>query len=412
MDNYQQLQKWIQQLLNYSKYYSYAGIYLSNGNSDLFGNYELIAGFSNHSVVKTYEQFKKNNWGQDLWLGLVGFDVKNHIEKLESKNPCIFNTPELCFFKATEFFLLDKKGNIETNLDLEEIDFIAFKKSGIKNVKIAHQVSPIEYKENIEKIKRHIVNGDFYEMNYCVQFFSESISGLNETDLISLFWEFNQKTQNPFACYLKLEENYLLSSSPERFLQKKNTTLISQPIKGTRRRGKNMEQDMELARELNQSEKDRAENIMIVDLVRNDLGRICKAGTVEVKELCKLYSYNYVHHLISTISGELKDKDIALSEIFSATFPMGSMTGAPKIEVLKTIEELENFKRNWYSGSAGYIFGKNFDFNVVIRSILANTREKRLAFHAGGAITYDSDADKEYQEVLTKAASMIDLLKN
>jgi len=196
----------------------------------------------------------------------------------------------------------------------------------------------------------------------------------------------------------------------ERFLVKKQNTLISQPIKGTIGKGKTLEEDKLLIQELENSEKDRAENVMIVDLVRNDLAKVCKPGTIKVEELFGIYSYLQVHQMISTVSGELKP-NITFGDILRATYPMGSMTGAPKIAAMKFIEELEDFKRGWYSGSVGYIEPNgDFDFNVVIRSLLGNMNTKEIAYCAGGAITIDSETDKEWNEIKLKTKAITSIL--
>ena len=215
----------------------------------------------------------------------------------------------------------------------------------------------------------------------------------------------------PFACFYKLEDQYLLCASPERYLQKKGNTLISQPIKGTIKRDLlNEEADKQLIARLQQSEKDRSENVMVVDLVRNDLSRVCKEGTVEVEELFGVYSFPQVHQMISTIKGELKE-GINLADVLKASFPMGSMTGAPKRRVLELIEQFERTKRGLYSGAVGYIDPEgNYDFNVVIRSLFYNATTRYLNYQVGGGITFYSDAEKEYEECLLKASAIQQVL--
>jgi len=198
--------------------------------------------------------------------------------------------------------------------------------------------------------------------------------------------------------------------SPERFIHKQNHEIISQPIKGTSKRGADPTQDELLKVALKNNQKEQAENVMIVDLVRNDLGKVAIPGTVNVDELCGIYTLKTVHQMISTISATLKE-NLLFSEIIKASFPMGSMTGAPKIRAMEIIEELEFFSRGLYSGSVGYISPDgNFDFNVVIRSILYNSTTKALLYPAGGAITANSDIAKEFEECLLKAKTMKDAL--
>ena len=197
-----------------------------------------------------------------------------------------------------------------------------------------------------------------------------------------------------------------MCASPERFLKKIKNTILSQPIKGTSKRGNNIKEDEEEKKALQLNEKERSENTMIVDLVRNDLSKICTEGSVMVKEYLKIYSFPQVHQMISTISGNLRE-NISFSEILSATFPMGSMTGAPKKRVMELIEQYEKTKRGLFSGTVGYINpGGDFDFNVVIRSILYNEENNYLSIQAGSAITFKSDPHKEYEECNIKIEAM------
>ena len=255
-------------------------------------------------------------------------------------------------------------------------------------------LSKEEYLKAIAKIKGDIKNGAYYELNYCMHF-SASIS--NELDIYSLFLEINERTQSPFAAFVKINNSFLLCFSPERFLKKQNSILLSQPIKGTLKR-QTPESNKRLESFIN-APKERAENIMIVDLVRNDLSRICKPNSVQVPELCALKTFSHVHHLVSSVIGELQN-ETSFEDILEATFPMGSMTGAPKREVMQHIEEYESFKRGLYSGSIGYIEDGNFDLNVVIRSL--QVHHNKMHYCVGGAIVYDSIAEEEYQECIAK----------
>ena len=247
-----------------------------------------------------------------------------------------------------------------------------------------------------------------YELNYCVP---HSIN-YKFFDPIQFQLDLLKKSPVPMASYLKMDHLHLCGASMERFIMKGGNTIISQPIKGTIKKGTSVEEDTALISQLENSEKDRAENVMIVDLVRNDLNRVCKTGTVKVSELFGIYSYLQVHQMISTVVGELP-KDYSLNEILQATFPMGSMTGAPKIASMKHIEQLEDFKRGWYSGAIGYITPENdFDFNVVIRSVLCDTNSKKLNYNAGGAITIDSDPESEWNEVQLKTKAITEVLSD
>jgi para-aminobenzoate synthetase component 1 len=198
----------------------------------------------------------------------------------------------------------------------------------------------------------------------------------------------------------------MLSASPERFVKKVGSKVISQPIKGTARRSSDKEEDERIKAELTRDPKERSENIMIVDLVRNDLSKTALKGSVRVEELCKAYTFQQVHQLISTVVSEVSEK-IDVVDIIISLFPMGSMTGAPKISAMEIIEELEETKRGLYSGAVGYFSPNNdFDFSVVIRSILYHKKEKYVSFSVGGAITAQSEIEKEYNECMLKAEAM------
>jgi para-aminobenzoate synthetase component 1 len=212
---------------------------------------------------------------------------------------------------------------------------------------------------------------------------------------------------NPFAAFYRLQDKYLLCASPERFLMKTGNQISSQPIKGTNKRDLlNSLHDDELKKELAESRKDQSENVMIVDLVRNDLTKICKEASVKVDELFGIYSFPQVHQMISTIRGELKEAT-PFSQIISATFPMGSMTGAPKHRVMQLIDEYEPSSRGIFSGSVGYINPDgDFDFNVVIRSIMYNATNRCLSYQVGSGITFYSDPEKEWVECMLKAEAI------
>ena len=263
------------------------------------------------------------------------------------------------------------------------------------------------YLQIIQQIKAHILRGDCYEINFCQEFYAENavINPLN------VYQKLIKLSPNPFACYYKLNDKYLLCASPERYLKKEGTRLISQPIKGTFKRDKaNTKIDETLKQQLFKSQKDRSENVMVVDLVRNDLSKICKEGSVNVEELFGIYTFPQVHQMMSTIVGELQD-GLDIADILQATFPMGSMTGAPKKMVMQLIDKYEQTQRGLYSGAVGYIApNKDFDFNVVIRSILYNATNQYLSYQVGGGITFNSDANCEYEECLLKAEAMIEVL--
>jgi para-aminobenzoate synthetase component 1 len=253
----------------------------------------------------------------------------------------------------------------------------------------------------------HIQRGDIYEANFCQEFYA--IAKLNP---LKTYFSLNSIAQTPFATFLKNGSQFLLSSSPERYIKKEGSIITSQPIKGTTRRSDDISEDEKLKFVLKNDQKERSENIMIVDLVRNDLSKIARKGTVKVTELCELHSFKQVHHMISTVEAEVSPT-LSPVDVISATFPMGSMTGAPKISAMKIIEALEETKRGVYSGAVGYFTPEgDFDFNVVIRSILYNASNSYVSFSVGSAITSKSTPQREYEECLVKAKAMRSVLEN
>jgi para-aminobenzoate synthetase component 1 len=262
-----------------------------------------------------------------------------------------------------------------------------------------------EYLENISVLKEHIKHGDCYEINYCQEFYTKA-----NINPISSYRRLSNISPNPFSVCYKLEQKYLLSASPERYIKRKGQKIISQPIKGTSARNiTDAETDSKLKQQLFRSPKDRSENVMVVDLVRNDLSKVCNEGSVGVEELFQVYTFPTVHQMISTITGTLKN-NIDFADILKATFPMGSMTGAPKIKVMELIEKYEKSKRGVYSGAVGYISpDKDFDFNVVIRSLVYNSRTSYLSYHTGSAVTSYSDPQQEYEECILKGKAIVDM---
>jgi para-aminobenzoate synthetase component 1 len=264
------------------------------------------------------------------------------------------------------------------------------------------RISKEQYLEDIAHLRAHIGRGDCYEINYCKEFFAES-AGIHP---VSTYHKLSALSPNPFSAFYRRQHSYLLCASPERFLLKKGSKIYSQPIKGTAPRGQTALDDDTNKAALQASPKERSENVMVVDLVRNDLSRICRRGTVQVDELFGIYTYPQVHQMISTISGELEEEK-SFTDILRATFPMGSMTGAPKHRVLQLINQYEHSPRGLFSGSVGY-FAPNgdFDFNVVIRSLQYHAGSGYLSYHVGSGITWYSSPDQEYEECLVKAMAM------
>lgn len=367
-----------------------------------------------------FEALKKfyNEVG-DWILGYLTYDLKNDIEALDSENYDGLDFPDLFFMQPQKLFLI--KGNrlniyyLEAYADQISEDFTSIRKTelndqtdGIDPVKIKMRIHKDAYFQKIESLLNHIKRGDIYEANFCQEFYAQR----TEIQPYETFKKLNVISRAPFASFLKLGHQYVLSASPERFLKKSGFRVVSQPIKGTAARHKNDEQDQQLRASLENDPKERSENIMIVDLVRNDLSKLAVKGSVQVEELCKVYTFDQVHQMISTVSAEVDETQHPV-DVIRSLFPMGSMTGAPKISAMKIIEKLEETKRGVYSGAIGYLtpYG-DFDFNVVIRSILYNAIKKYVSYSVGGAITAKSDPLKEYEECLIKAKAMRTVLED
>ncbi|MFN8238465.1 MAG: anthranilate synthase component I family protein [Chitinophagales bacterium] len=388
-----------------------------------FGSFFAIDAIATLSVDKDclseLESFREQH--QDWLFGYISYDVKNEIEPgLISQHIDGIGNPLLHFF-VPKFIVKIEKGKIEIGIhctveDEQEHVLTEFRKildesaSAVafsSTIHLQHRMSRQEYITAVETIRQDIQRGDIYEMNFCQEFYAENA----EIEPLSVFKKLNNLSMAPFSCYLKNKDKHLLCASPERFLKRVQHTLISQPIKGTRRRLQEEQQDKQLKQELFLDEKERSENVMIVDLVRNDFSKVAQQDSVKVEELFGIYTFEQVHQMISTITCKVYP-DITFSDIITAVFPMGSMTGAPKMAAMRLIEKYERTKRGLYSGCVGYITPKgNFDLNVVIRSILYNQTDKYISIQAGSAITIDCDAEKEYEECLLKAKAMMEALK-
>jgi para-aminobenzoate synthetase component 1 len=394
----------------------------SNDYPQQYSSYDCILAVDAFTSIKTdyhnaFEDLKQYQQITKDWLfGYLSFDLKNDVEHLKSNNFDGLGFPDLFFFQPKKIFLL--KGNeleiqylnmcddeIEEDFKEISVQFTVFSVQK-SQIKIQQRISRENYLEKAVKILEHIHQGDIYEVNFCMEFFTEN-AAINP---IEKFLKLNEISQPPFAIYFKNNKHFLLSASPERYLRKEGEILISQPIKGTMKRFLDAIEDEKSRNQLASDPKERAENIMITDLVRNDLSRTAQKGSVEVTELCAIYSFMQVHQMISTVTSKLDEQYSAVDAI-KTTFPMGSMTGAPKISALKIIEELEETKRGLYSGAVGYFTPNgDFDFNVVIRSILYNEENKYVSFSVGSAITAQSIPEKEYEECLLKAKAMLEVL--
>lgn len=398
-------------------------IYLdSNDYLQNYSSYDCVLAVDAFTSIKTdyhnaFEDLKQYQQSIKDWLfGYLSYDLKNDIEQLQSQNFDGLEFPDLYFFQPKKLFLL--KGNQleiqylnmcddEVEEDFEEI--VKIRKSNVEIealVTIQQRIPKESYLEKVSKVLEHIHQGDIYEANFCMEFFAENAT----IDPIEKFIKLNEISQPPFAVFFKNNKHFLLSATPERYLRKEGERIISQPIKGTAKRFLDANEDEQSKMQLALDPKERAENIMITDLVRNDLSRTAQKGSVEVQEFCKIYSFLQVHQMISTITSKL-DSQYSVVDVLKTTFPMGSMTGAPKISVMKIIEQLEETKRGLYSGTVGYFTPDgDFDFNVVIRSILYNQEKKYISFSVGSAITSQSLPEKEYEECLLKAKAMREVL--
>lgn len=394
----------------------------SNHKHGVKYDFMLAAGAVDYVSTKKHDGFAKlKNFSalNKQWLfGYFSYDLKNETEELFSKNIDNIQFPEMHFFTPQVLiYSINGLVHIGTHHSVSyHSDYIystvcnskEHSFSTIENLDIKKRVEKDEYINTINTIQSHINKGDIYELNYCQEFYN------NNTDInpLSLYFALNQVSPTPFSCYYKLGHGYLVSATPERFLKKSDTEVMTQPIKGTAPRGANEAEDERLKEELKSNVKERAENVMIVDLVRNDLSRSAIKGSVKVEELCGIYSFSHVHQMISTITCQVSD-DTNVVDIIKNAFPMGSMTGAPKIEAMNLIEKYEKTKRGLYSGAVGYItpWG-DFDFNVIIRSILYNQINKYLSFMVGSAITANSSAEKEYEECLVKAQAILEVIRN
>lgn len=342
--------------------------------------------------------------------GFMTYDLKNEIEALSSNNFSVFDWPLLHFFQP-EICLRWHPDTLT----------IEGQTAGVLAAILATEVAspppatvpPLRarmpraaYLQAVEKVREDILNGEVYELNLCQEFYAEKV----RLDPVAAFWQLNETSPAPYAGFLRHHDHFLLCASPESFITKNQNIITSQPIKGTRRRGASPPDDEQQRLALLHDEKERAENLMIVDLVRNDLARVARTGTVRVPELFGTYGFQHVWQLISTVQAELTP-EVGLADILRAAFPMGSMTGAPKIRAMQLIEHYENSRRGLYSGSLGYVLPSgDFAFNVVIRSLQYRADTGYISLQVGSAITYDSVPEQEYAECLLKAQGVLEAL--
>jgi para-aminobenzoate synthetase component 1 len=374
-----------------------------------------LYGFSataGNNALQQVQQFLDNHKGR--WIfGHLGYDLYTETSGVATQqgNAAATGFADISFFvpqyvvilKAQEVTIHSAKADGERvwqTIQLESA--LLVEEPATAPPQLTPRTSKEQYLEDVTHLRTHIGRGDCYEINYCQEFFAENAS----IQPLTTYHRLSALSPNPFSAFYRRQHSYLLCASPERFLLKKGNKIYSQPIKGTAPRGPTLLDDDTIKATLQASPKERSENVMVVDLVRNDLSRICRRGTVQVDELFGIYTYPQVHQMISTISGELEEGK-SFTEILRATFPMGSMTGAPKHRVLQLINQYEHSPRGLFSGSVGY-FAPNgdFDFNVVIRSLQYHAGSGYLSYHVGGGITWYSSPEQEYEECLVKAMAM------
>ncbi|MFN0291189.1 anthranilate synthase component I family protein [Pedobacter helvus] len=413
-----QISDFKQKALQYASNFDVCCYLDSHAYEDKYGKHDCIIGFGKENELtaqvgtafislKTFAQENK-----DWMFGLLTYDLKDEIEEIGNPKKDQLNFPDLYFF-IPKYLISIKENNIQVLKGEKEIinqilaTPISEQKTG-SYLSIKSKFTKNEYLGYIERIREHIKRGDIYEINFCQEFFAENAI----IDPLKTYQNLAKVSPTPFSGFFKIGSKFILSATPERFLSKRGNVLTSQPIKGTAKRSKDKLEDAEIKATLKNSKKEQAENVMIVDLVRNDLTKSAVKGTVKVDELFGIYTFPQVHQMISSVSCELSP-DVNYIDAIKNTFPMGSMTGAPKLRAMQLINQYERSKRGAYSGSFGYISPNgDFDFNVIIRSILYNAESQYLSFQVGGAITYASDAEKEYEECLLKASAIMRVLKN
>jgi len=420
----QDTEKFKNQLLHWSQQFEEIVWLDSNNDPDQqYKSYDAILAVDGFTSMKTsyqgaFERLEEYQQSTKDWLfGYLSYDLKNDIERLKSAHEDHVGFPDLYFFQPKRVFLL--KGDSvemqylpmvddEMDTDYEDIQNTSLAKNIIEDTTPLHiklKIHKEAYKDKVRTLLQYIQKGDVYEANFCQEFYAHGTINPLQT-----YQQLNAISTPPFATFLKLEDHFLVSATPERYLKKEGSKLVSSPIKGTAARSEDFQEDVAFAKALSEDPKERSENIMIVDLVRNDLSRIAQKGSVTVEELCKVYSFKQVYQMISTVSAQIA-VGISPVDTIQATFPMGSMTGAPKIRAMEIIEELEETKRGLYSGAVGYFTPDgDFDFNVIIRSILYNAVDEYISYSVGSAITAKSDPDKEYAECLLKAKAMREVL--
>lgn len=405
-------------MLNWASRFSISLFLDSNGYADGYGCYECLLGAGAAQIVscgdaKPFEAIQQAHQAHRDWLfGHLCYDLKNLLEPhLRSRHEAGHHWPLLQFF-VPEVVCMIPRGRSVLRVESLRGDAAAIAAeirnaalpaaAALPRVSFRSRFSKEEYLERIAALRDHIRNGDCYEITFCNEAFAEGLT----LDARVAFCRLNEQSPAPFAAFYQHAGQHLICASPERFIGRRGRRIFSQPIKGTARRSPDAAEDERLKEALRSSGKEQAENVMIVDLVRNDLARSCAAGSIQVDELFGIYSFPRVHQMISTISGRLRD-DVPFTDAIRFAFPMGSMTGAPKHKAMQLIDRYEATRRELYSGSVGYISPEgDFDFNVIIRSLFYHADSGYLSYQSGGAITWGSEAESEWEELQLKARGM------
>ncbi|MBL7683379.1 MAG: anthranilate synthase component I family protein [Flavipsychrobacter sp.] len=400
------------EMLNWAQQFSIFLFLDSNSYQDKYSRYECLLGIGAHEHVAFTSLDAVQMWHdthKDWLFGHIAYDYKNELEnRLSSAHKERIGFEPLCFFQPEIVCTVNAE---KTKLTIESLGITPLEvyksflfampemQGELPELKFTQRISKEQYLNTIDALRRHIGDGDCYEINFC----NEGFVNGTDAEPLQIFQALNKISPAPFAAFYRNDESFMMCASPERYLRKEGSVVMSQPIKGTAKRGADTEQDEAMKQSLHNSIKDRAENVMIVDLVRNDLSRSCETGSVQVDELFGIYTFPQVHQMISTVSAALRT-GMPFTDAIRYSFPMGSMTGAPKIKVMQLIEQYEQSRRELFSGTVGYITpDADFDFNVIIRSLFYNADTKYLAYQTGGAITYDSTPEQEWEEMRLKA---------
>lgn len=417
---------WISQMIESTQTMDHAILLTSNelpqkGFYKKLSKYSILAGFGALEVIEHSFSALEKECREDWYFGFLGYDLKNELHPtLNNEKESTIEFPSLHFFRPR--WVIRKQDNrwqigYSSTIDTKEsalqfIQEVESKKPELKANKIQAEIkSSLDKKSYINafhQLQKEIHRGDVYELNFCIEFSAESVN----IDPTSTFIQLMEFSPMPFSAFVKHRDKYAFCASPERYLMKEGGNLYSMPMKGTAPKGNNAQQAEKEREKLAHSEKERSENIMITDLVRNDLAQTATPGTVKVEELCGIYDFPNLFQMVSTISSELR-KDKTWIDAIKDSFPMGSMTGAPKLNAMKLIDKYESTSRGLFSGAIGYITPeKDFDFNVIIRTLFYDRKNQRISFWAGSAITAQANAEDEYAECLLKTEIITKRLLN